>query len=114
MIEAASGDNLVPDRIPGLERELENLRQDVHRLEDRIETRLDRQDTETNDFRERFEATAEDRHKENSKRLDALEKYLNQGVGAVSALQYTWYLIVGAGSALAGYFASMLNGKTGH
>jgi hypothetical protein len=92
-------------------RELNNLRADVMRSEDRLLGQLAKQDIIAEKWRTRSEAENENRHIENTKRLDQLERYLNQGVGAASAVRYMWYVITGMVSLAAGYFGHHLAAK---
>lgn len=84
--------------------ELDALRGEVRRIEDRLEMRLNRMEAASQDWRERIEAQHDNQHRDNLERFEKVEKYLNQGVGAASAVRYLWYAVVGLAGIVAGLF----------
>lgn len=86
------------------EREVHTVRQELRRVEDRLEKRIDRMDAESQAWRTRIEANSDNRHRDNIERFEKLETAINQGVGAMVALRAGWAFLIGLAGVVVGYF----------
>jgi hypothetical protein len=86
-----------------VDRELQSIREEMHRNEDRMEARLNRMDRDTIAWRDRLSATVENQHFDNLKRFETLEKAFNQGIGVMVAMRAGWGVLIAFGGIIAGY-----------
>jgi hypothetical protein len=69
---------------------------EMHRLEDRLKQEL----TELRANHAEFRGDSDRRHHENLLRLDAIDRHINQTLGAYNALRYIAHILAGVGGAI--------------